>query len=155
MVWYDFSKPQLATLRTVSCFRLIVNLLSWFKRHIKLALFGTYGEPKKSKNFQSTHRSMLHIANGLLCDLEVITRSRWRAARKCLLFHSLPLATTVTLSYFNLKMYFIGATLSGLSTPEAQDIDRLVLQVTAKIVVRPSYTFLHRSSSPLHRHNDI
>ncbi|KAK5167424.1 uncharacterized protein LTR77_007123 [Saxophila tyrrhenica] len=47
--------------------------------------------------------------------------------------HAIPTLGTIVLFWFNFAKYFIGSTLAGIATPQAQSIDRLALQVTAKL----------------------
>ena len=65
----------------------------------------------------------------------VVSASWFAALGKCLI-HVPPMAATIALTYFNLAGYFIGSNLEGLTPPSAQAIDRLCLQVTAKLIVR-------------------
>lgn len=49
--------------------------------------------------------------------------------------HIIPIFATITISYLNLVGFFIGENLNGSPTVIAQDIDRLSLQVVAKLFV--------------------
>jgi hypothetical protein len=49
--------------------------------------------------------------------------------------HIIPILATVTLTYLNLAGFFIGENLTGSTAIVAQNMDRLSLQVTAKIFV--------------------
>ncbi|OKL63026.1 hypothetical protein UA08_01689 [Talaromyces atroroseus] len=48
--------------------------------------------------------------------------------------HLLPICGTITLSYLNLAGYFIGSNYLGLSQKIYQDLDALLLQITAKLM---------------------
>ncbi|KAK3661685.1 hypothetical protein LTR56_000174 [Elasticomyces elasticus] len=63
---------------------------------------------------------------------EIVTRD-WTNVCLKLLIHLTPVCATVTLACLNLKGYFIGSQLQGPNTAAAQGLDRLVLQVTAKL----------------------
>lgn len=52
-----------------------------------------------------------------------------------LVVHVLPVFATVTLSYLNLAGFFIGPTLNGIPSASAQSMERLILQVTARLLV--------------------
>lgn len=59
------------------------------------------------------------------------------------------MAATVTLAYLNLAGSFIGTSLEGLISSTAQDMDRLALQVAAKLVVRESLNFFRSNRQVL------
>ncbi|KAK5743260.1 hypothetical protein LTR17_002737 [Elasticomyces elasticus] len=63
---------------------------------------------------------------------EIVTRD-WTNVCLKLLIHLTPVCATVTLAFLNLKGYFIGSQLQGPNTAVAQGMDRLALQVTAKL----------------------
>ena len=66
-------------------------------------------------------------------DSKVILRKSLAKALLQCLIHFLPICVTITLAYFNLAGYFIGANLQGLYGPVYQALDILCLQVVAKI----------------------
>lgn len=51
--------------------------------------------------------------------------------------HVIPVATSVVIATINLRGLFIGYILDGLTTAGAQSVDRLCIQVAAKLFVRP------------------
>lgn len=65
----------------------------------------------------------------------VIVRADWRATLGKCSIHVVPVLATCALAFLNIKSYFIGANLHGFTGDVAQDIDRLCLQVTAKLFV--------------------
>lgn len=65
----------------------------------------------------------------------VVVTSNWRAIVSKSAIHILPVLATIVLAYLNVRGYFIGVNMQGLASPAAQDLNRLCLQVTAKIVV--------------------
>lgn len=49
--------------------------------------------------------------------------------------HLLPICGTITLSYFNLAGYYIGNGYTGLTQTIYQDLDALMIQIAAKLMV--------------------
>jgi len=49
--------------------------------------------------------------------------------------HVIPILATTTLAYLNLAGYFIGGELAGIVGSQADAVDQLCLQVTAKLLV--------------------
>lgn len=79
----------------------------------------------------------LQIMHGSQTENEkiVLRKTLWPALAKCSV-HTLPVVGTITLSYFNLHGYYIGTDFKGKTYAAAQELDRLCLQVTAKLLVR-------------------
>jgi hypothetical protein len=68
-------------------------------------------------------------------EKKVVLKSGYRwSLFKCSV-HILPICATIIVAYFNLAGYFIGSSLQGLTGDTYQAIDRLCLQVTAKLLV--------------------
>lgn len=66
---------------------------------------------------------------------KVVLSRDWSAICSKCSIHILPVLATTVLAYLNIRGYFIGSSLQGLTGDVAQDIDRLCLQVTAKLFV--------------------
>ncbi|KAF2204498.1 hypothetical protein GQ43DRAFT_162480 [Delitschia confertaspora ATCC 74209] len=63
-----------------------------------------------------------------------VIRASWAYAIRHCWGHFLPIAAIITLSYLNFSGFFVGAHLQGLYNDTAQAVDRLSLQVTAKLL---------------------
>jgi hypothetical protein len=65
----------------------------------------------------------------------IVRQGVFRALKRCSV-HIIPLCATAVLASINLNGYFVGAQYAGFNSSAAQSIDRLCLQVTAKLYVR-------------------
>lgn len=64
----------------------------------------------------------------------IIKQSPFKALKRCSV-HIPPICATAVLASINLRGYFVGIGLTGFSASAAQSIDRLLLQITAKLYV--------------------
>lgn len=64
----------------------------------------------------------------------ILRRDCYAIAAKCSI-HVLPTLTVIVLAYINIRGLFIGRDLQGRTEEWAQDLDRLCLQVVAKLFV--------------------
>lgn len=85
------------------------------------------------RTVQSFNRRLLHGAEKE--KKKTVSRNAPKHALANCLIHILPLCAVVILSYFNWAGFFIGSKLQGFHDSTSQDISRLCLQVTAKLVV--------------------
>lgn len=68
-------------------------------------------------------------------DAVIVKGGTISVVRRCIIAHTLPICASPTLAGLNLKGFFIGDEYLGYSDSTSQAIDRLSLQVTAKLFV--------------------
>ncbi|KAL8629490.1 hypothetical protein Q9189_004784 [Teloschistes chrysophthalmus] len=87
------------------------------------------------KSLQANKAFFVHLWRGEVDEKPKIVRRQgfWAATKRCWP-HFLTLAATGVLAWLNIAGFFVGSDFQGCATPNCQTLDRLALQVAAKIM---------------------